>query len=318
VTPRGPRAREEIPSRRRIDRSASRRCVAPPSDTSEASPVVAPCSARAAAARLGPGIPSRALSAATLLALAAAAPVGAWGAEPLEVDFARDGAVVLVAGGLAGALGLFADPLTPDACRLCEPGRLDAGVRDGLRWDRPERARIASDVLANGVLPGAVVLHAAVAAWGDGGSAQAAEDLLVVSEALLLAVDLNQVVKGATGRLRPAAWAEGRTVGTDVNRSFYSGHTSLAFSLASAAGTVATLRRYRSAPWVWAVGMSLAAGVGYLRVAGDAHWLTDVLAGAVIGGGVGFAVPWTLHRRRGGRAPAVQLFPAPGGFALAW
>jgi membrane-associated phospholipid phosphatase len=263
-------------------------------------------------------VTSRELGAATLLALAAVAPGGALGSEQLEVDFARDGAVVLVAGGIAGALALFADPLTPDACRYCEPNRLDSGVRDGLRWSRPERARIASDLLANGVLPGAVVLHAAAGAWVDGEPAQAAEDLLVVSEAVLLAVDLNQVVKGAAGRLRPAAWAEGRTIGTDINRSFYSGHASLAFSLASAAGTVATLRRYRRAPWIWAVGMSLAAGVGYLRVAGDAHWLTDVLAGAAIGGGVGFAVPWSLHRRRGGRAPAVQVFPAPGGFALVW
>jgi hypothetical protein len=29
-------------------------------------------------------------------------------------------------------------------------------------------------------------------------------------------------------------------------------------------------------------------------------------------------VPWTLHRPRDGKGPAVQLLPAPGGFALRW
>jgi membrane-associated phospholipid phosphatase len=63
--------------------------------------------------------------------------------------------------------------------------------------------------------------------------------------------------------------------------------------------------------------LTLASGVGYLRVAGEAHWLTDVLAGAAMGGGVGFAVPWLLHRRRAGaRRRGVALLPAAGGFAL--
>jgi membrane-associated phospholipid phosphatase len=62
--------------------------------------------------------------------------------------------------------------------------------------------------------------------------------------------------------------------------------------------------------------MTMAAGVGYLRVAGDAHWVSDVLAGAAIGGAIGWAVPWTLHRPRSGKGSEVQLLPAPGGFAL--
>lgn len=253
---------------------------------------------------------------AALGAIALFSPAAAHASEPLDVDLARDGTVAAVSGGLAIGLALFADRLTPSDCRFCEPDRFDLYLRTRLRWSRPDRAALASDVLANGVLPGAVVAHAVIAAWLDGAPRQAGEDLLAISEAALLAIDVNLLVKGATGRLRPSAWAEGGTTGVDVNRSFYSGHTSLAFSLASAAGTIATLRGYRSAPWVWTVGMTLAAGVGYLRVAGDAHWVTDVLAGAAIGGAIGFGVPWTLNRPSGARAPAVQLLPAPGGFAL--
>jgi len=253
---------------------------------------------------------------AALLGLALCAPPAARGAEPLEVDLARDGATVVIGNALAGALAFFADPMTPDHCRYCEPSAFDRGARSALRWSHPSRAAFASDVLADGVLPAALVGHAGLMAWNDGGALQAGEDLLSVAEAVVLSIDLNQTVKSTAGRIRPWAWAEGRARGTDSNRSFYSGHTAFAFSLASAAGTVSTMRGYRTAPWVWAVGMSLAAGVGYLRVAGDAHWATDVLAGAAVGGAVGFAVPWMLHRPRGGRPPAVQLLPAPGGFAL--
>jgi membrane-associated phospholipid phosphatase len=255
----------------------------------------------------------RAIAAAALVAFA---PASALGAEPLEVEVVRDGSITLAAGALAGLISLWADDLTPDTCRFCEPGRFDERGRTALLWRDPERASLASDVLANGVLPAAALAHAVVAAWGDGGARQAGEDLLSISEAVLLSVALNQAVKSGVGRIRPEAWAEGQLEGTNTNRSFYSGHTSFAFSFASAAGTVATIRGYRSAPWVWAVGMSLAAGVGYLRVAGDAHWVTDVLAGAAVGGAIGFAVPWTLHRPRDGKGSAIQLLPAPGGFAL--
>lgn len=254
----------------------------------------------------------------TLLWLLALAPVASRAADPLDVQLPRDGAAVLVLGGASVALAVFAGPLTPNACRFCEPNALDRSARSALRWPDVGSASRASDLLANGILPGAVIAHAAIAAWGDGGAAQLGEDLLSVTEAVLLSTDLNLIAKSAAGRIRPSAWAAGQTTGTDSNRSFYSGHTALAFSLASAAGTVATIRGYRSAPWVWAVGMTLATGVAYLRVAADAHWLTDVLAGAAVGGAAGFGVPWTLHRRRGGREPAVQLTPAPGGFALRW
>jgi membrane-associated phospholipid phosphatase len=85
----------------------------------------------------------------------------------------------------------------------------------------------------------------------------------------------------------------------DNNLSFYSGHTSFAFALATSAGSVATLRGYRWAPAIWAVGLVAATTVGYLRIAADRHWFTDVLTGAVAGTAVGVGVPYLFHRRRG-------------------
>jgi membrane-associated phospholipid phosphatase len=39
------------------------------------------------------------------------------------------------------------------------------------------------------------------------------------------------------------------------------------------------------------------------------HWTTDVLTGAVVGTGLGIAVPLLLHRPRGSAGPALHVAP---------
>lgn len=58
-----------------------------------------------------------------------------------------------------------------------------------------------------------------------------------------------------------------RPDGSDT-KSFFSMHTALAFSASG---------------WKFEVGIPIAAGVGYGRMAADKHYLTDVLAGAAAG-----------------------------------
>jgi len=60
-------------------------------------------------------------------------------------------------------------------------------------------------------------------------------------------------------------------------------------------GTVASMRGYASEPLFWSVGMGLAAFVGYLRIAADKHYFTDVLVGALVGTVSGIVVPRLLH-----------------------
>ena len=48
----------------------------------------------------------------------------------------------------------------------------------------------------------------------------------------------------------------------DNNLSFYSGHTNFSFALVVSSGTVATLRGYKGAGLIWAVGLPLAALAG--------------------------------------------------------
>jgi membrane-associated phospholipid phosphatase len=128
-------------------------------------------------------------------------------------------------------------------------------------------------------------------------------DALVIVQAAILAGDVNQLVKFAFRRERPFvhalpdASARANTADpADNNLSFFSGHTTLAFTLATAVGTVATMRGYKFAPFTWPILLPIAAFTGYLRIAADKHYATDVLTGAVVGSAMGLAIPWVFHR----------------------
>ena len=258
--------------------------------------------------------------------LAAVLPLAARAEEPrpLRHDLRVDGAVTAAA--FAGWIGsdLARSRLAPPECRICSPGALDAAARDALVWGHRDRARRVSDVLVL-ALPSVLVAHQLLAARAAGDVREGFVDLVLVAEAVALAGDLNQVVKYAVGRERPfvhfgSGHDRARRPDPDDNLSFYSSHTSVAFAAACGAAEVSRLRGYRSAPWVWGVGLSAAAAVGYLRIAGDEHYLTDVLAGAALGGAIGVAVPRLLHPRSARAAGAAQaaVVPVPFGIAVAF
>jgi membrane-associated phospholipid phosphatase len=258
---------------------------------------------------------------AVVLSVAVAAPPVARAAapDPLATDLKVD--LPVTAAALAAWIGteLAKGPLAPSGCRFCEPNALDAGVRAAVVWRDRATARHLSDGLAFGLLPAGVLAHQLLAARGEGELAAGWTDLLVIAEATALAADVNQLVKFTVARERPFVHYgdPARPHQPDDDLSFYSGHTSLAFSLASSAGMVSTLRGYRSAPWVWGVGMSLAATVGWLRMGGDMHWFSDVLVGAAVGTAVGAGLPWLLHRSDE-KAPSVGASASPAAVSFAW
>ncbi len=258
---------------------------------------------------------------ATVLILALV-PSGTFAAEPhpLRYDLRTDGAIAAATATAWLASELAKPVLGPSECRVCEPNALDAGARDLLVWSHPGRARRTSDMLAFGLLPGSIIAHQLLAARAGGDLEAGLVDVLLVTEATAIALDLNQIVKYSAGRERPFLhyrnYPDDRAPSPDDNLSFYSGHTTLAFSLATAAGTISTLRGYRSAPWVWGIGMTAASTIGYLRIAGDMHYLTDVLTGAALGAAIGFAVPWFAHGRDDGAVggAGTTIVPVPLGF----
>ncbi len=242
-------------------------------------------------------------------------------AHALRVDVPADVALTATGGALWIASELYKGTLAPAACRWCAPLEIDVRVRDALRAQDPRTPHEVSNVVGFIGLPLATFGATALAATADGRGSNVAIDALVILEAVILVADVNQATKLLVGRERPFVHAlpdEEKPLTAhppDNNLSFFSGHTSMAFALATASGTVASMRRYDAAPAVWATGLPLAAFVGYLRIAADKHYFTDVLSGALLGSALGASLPLLLHRPREGASPAVAA--APGGLTTA-
>ena len=82
-----------------------------------------------------------------------------------------------------------------------------------------------------------------------------------------------------------------------------SGHATQAFALAT------VVAEHYESPWVTATSYGLASLVGLARMNNDAHWASDVVAGAAIGCFVGDVVVKTNGRhRRGHDVSLVPLF----------
>ena len=224
------------------------------------------------------------------------------GKSRLRYDLKIDGAVTAAGFLFWGGSELLKGQIVPSACRWCADNGLDAGARSALKWDDTWAAIVASNVGAFGVVPLASVGLTALAAHREGRLSESIGNTLVVAESVALAGTLSQIVKFVAIRERPfvhalpAADKPLTDTPTDNNVSFYSSHSSFAFALAVSSGTIASMRGYRWAPAVWAAGLISAASVGYLRIAADKHYLTDVLVGATMGSAFGWAVPSLFHR----------------------
>jgi membrane-associated phospholipid phosphatase len=221
---------------------------------------------------------------------------------------------------LGGAVGIYVgwetlakSQLAPGACRLCRVDSTDLKVRDALVWKNTARANTISNITGYGLAPlsAATLLLFASRDAGEERWVDYGDDLLAVTEAAVYTQLVVQVFKYTIGRQRPYAHFEpsGSPITNDDNLSLVSGHSALAFSIATAAGVVAHRRHYKLEPVIWATGMAIAAVTGYLRMAADKHYLTDVLSGAVVGVGGGLAVPWLA-----GSLPGVpEITPVDGG-----
>lgn len=134
---------------------------------------------------------------------------------------------------------------------------------------------------------------------------------LMYAEAFLLANGIKELTKTFVFRPRPYMYFDGypqkKIDEGDWDDSFFSGHTTLAFT--GAAFTSYVFAKYHpDSPWRFAVAAgsyALAAATGIMRVAGGNHFATDVLVGAVVGTACGILVPW-LHTKIGGRQSAAS------------
>jgi membrane-associated phospholipid phosphatase len=237
-------------------------------------------------------------------------------ARDRELDVALT--VVMGAGYLTAEFG-FHKQLSPTSCRWCAPDAFDGAMRDALVWHDTSAANTLSNATGYVIAPIAATGLVAVAGLDSGGSwGRAFDDIAPVVQSAIFVSLLQHVTKLAAARQRPFVHfaAPGPRVPTEEdNVSFWSGHTSLGFSLAVSAGEVASARGYALAPAIWATGLSLATVTGYLRIAADKHYTTDVLMGAAMGAVVGYAWPRLVHGHL--FRANVDVVPAARGLALA-
>lgn len=223
----------------------------------------------------------------------------------------------VVAGfGALGAWAIASELVVPGPSEAAWTRTLgpDDGARGFLRAASPEgraRAALASDLLllAHVALPFADALSA------TSGQARL-RTALVDAEALALTGAIVGTLKLTTARARPYTLDGGEHSG-DAFKSFPSGHTAFSFTGASLFCT-----QRGTSGWTNALACSAAlagaATTGTLRVVADKHHATDVLAGALIGGLVGWLVP-TLQMTKGSDADASTaplVWGTPTGFVV--
>ena len=180
-----------------------------------------------------------------------------------------------------------------------------------LPWDRPfagrysEAADKASDLAAVfGVMPLAVAGYSWYA--GDARGSDFGAYTLMFAQALALQSGIGLMVRSMAFWPRPYVYAtdgEGAAKTADAEGeaygSFFSGHTSAAFTVAVFTGEWFS-ELYPNSPYkslVWAGSLSAAGFVGVLRIAAGKHFPSDVIVGALAGTGISLAVI-EMHKKR--------------------
>lgn len=166
---------------------------------------------------------------------------------------------------------------------------------------------------------------APVLAWLEKDKDAAIIDAFIYAETLSLTWSATNLAKIAVRRPRPSAYRqqeelvaqygkENTPAISDTNSalSFFSGHAAVTASVTATATYLAFVRSPKSArPWVTlGLGSLITAATSYGRVQGGHHFPTDVIAGAMIGAGLGVLVPH-LHRAPSLQARHVWLSFAP-------
>jgi membrane-associated phospholipid phosphatase len=184
-----------------------------------------------------------------------------------------------------------------------------------------ELAATASDVLMGGLAAAPVLVDVVLTAWLLEDSPDVALQMLLMDfQAHAVAQGLTGIFKWAVRRERPIARgcreSEARRTddptcqGSDepavAPHSFFSGHTSVAFTgaaLICVHHTELGLLGEAGDAAACATGLTFASAVGVLRLMADRHYLSDVVIGAGVGLLSGWLLPYVLHYAQFGGGP---------------
>ena len=158
-------------------------------------------------------------------------------------------------------------------------------ISRALKWVEPFGAEYAIGLIG--------AFYAGGLITGDSTARHVGEDGIVAS--ILAGGIITPALKLATGRTRPRADGEDYDFHPfSGNASFPSGHATEAFAVAS------VVTEYYDGTWVEVLSYGVASLVAAARVDHTAHYVSDVVAGALIGSSVGKVVVRTNARERSG------------------
>lgn len=230
----------------------------------------------------------------TLSLLMASATAAVTQSPTAEVRYSAswvDVAAVTATGVTSLMPGLLKLPSGPPSCAPCSPSTLP-GIDRWVVGANSSLARRGSDVLLFGV--GGL---AAYAALHDRSSQQARGNLAVLANSVTWTAASTSWLKVLVHRKRPVLYTSAAPAAAshrNNQQSFPSGHTSVAFAVATSYLVLANREHLPHRARNAALLFGGATGIGALRLAGGSHFPTDVLAGAVLGSGIGWLVA-TLH-----------------------
>ena len=221
--------------------------------------------------------------AAALVLLAVSGP-SARGQAPYSVHWGD--AVSVVAAGVAAFIPeAMKLPKAAPSCAPCDPASLPGVDRSALHTFSGS-AGTASTALLVGVIG-----FAGIASLDGATPDQRRGHVAVFANSLAWTLAATDWVKVLVRRKRPVLYTAGATAAAEdpnSQRSFPSGHASVAFAAATTYLTMAQRERQphrvRNAALLYAGAL----GVSALRVSAGKHFPTDVLGGAVLGTGIGW------------------------------
>ena len=215
--------------------------------------------------------------------------------RPFEVDPLVDTTLLVSASAIWLLPIAFEDQFSYQDCYPCD--RTEINSFDRLAVDRySEASATASDYLA-GALPLAAFGLGMMQLAEPGGAFEWLVDFVLVIESAAINGMIQRVAATAFGRPRPYMYQSDPARRQETIRdvmSFYSGHTSAAFAVATTMSYVFSKRNPKNR-WrylVWFGTMAAASTVGALRVLAGKHFPTDVIGGAAVGSAVGLLVPF--------------------------
>lgn len=220
--------------------------------------------------------------------------------SPYVFNWKKDAIVTGVGLGVFGA-GSYMH-LTQQGLSLAEVNALN--IYDINAFDRSATDRWSPTAanVSDGFMIGSMLLPFAMT-----GSKRARQDWKVIAfmyaEVGLYNIGLTELTKGLAKRVRPYAYnpeaplSERMKSGTRA--SFFSGHTST-----SAAFCFLTAKLFHdysdnntAKALVWTAAALIPATTGYLRYHAGKHFPTDIITGYIVGGAIGYLVPF-LHRKK--------------------